>query len=186
MYSRDHHAFVYRAFLPAFLQPGHYPGNGGNLCFGLHKQLLAVREDERALGEEIARERSKNDCLTSPGRQGDQGRPETALVSPLSSRDCFGLVGPELYVRHLMKRLCRTHLRGLNSGRDFMVSGPANPRNANHAAPPRAFLLALFAANEKPHTAAHKPPVALTARLRRCYERMSVRIEIASKTDAHV
>jgi hypothetical protein len=71
-----------------------------------------------------------------------------------------------------------------------MVSGAANPRNANHAAPPRsafaAFLLALFAANEKPHTAAHKPPVALTARLRRCYERMSVRIEIASKTDAHV
>jgi hypothetical protein len=44
-----------------------------------------------------------------------------------------------------------------------MVCGPANPRNANHAAPPRsafaAFLLALFAANEKPHAAARKPPV---------------------------
>ena len=66
-----------------------------------------------------------------------------------------------------------------------MVSGPAHPRNANHAAPRAsafaAFLLALFAANEKPHTAAHKPPVALTARLRRCYERIAYALKSPAK-----
>ena len=53
--------------------------------------------------------------LTGPGRQGDQGRPETALVSPFSSRDRFGLVGPELYVPPPMKRLCRTHYAALTA-----------------------------------------------------------------------
>jgi hypothetical protein len=66
-------------------------------------------------------------------------------------------------------------LRGLNSGRDFLVSGLAKPRYDNHAAPPanriNAFLLALFAANEKPHQ--HNSFG---------YERISGRIEIASKT----